>query len=62
MVVRIVFDTDNDAFVGQRKEEVCRVLRGAIKCIKEMDHIDFGGFSLRDVNGNRIGSCEFADK
>jgi hypothetical protein len=62
MVVRIVFDTGNDAFVGQCREEVCRVLRRAIKWIKEVDHIEFGGFSLRDANGNRIGSCEFANK
>ena len=62
MVVRIMFDTGNDAFVGRRKEEICRVLRDAIKWIKEMDHVGRGGFSLRDVNGNHIGLCKLSDE
>ena len=62
MVVRIAFDTDNDAFVGQKREEICKVLRDCIEGVKEFDHTKFGGFSLRDTNGNRIGSLEFTDK
>jgi hypothetical protein len=62
MVVRIEFDTDNDAFVGRRKDEICKVLRDCIKGVKEGKHNRDGEFSLRDTNGNRIGFLIYTDK
>jgi len=44
MVVRIEFDTDNDAFVGRRKDEICKVLRDCIKGVKEGDITGMASF------------------
>lgn len=54
MAFRINLDTDNAAFT-EDGSEVARLLR------KVADDIDNGGRdgSLRDINGNRVGSWEY---
>lgn len=52
MTVRIEFETDNDAFCGDRTEEICRVLSEIAEQMKN----GWKERSIIDINGNRIGN------
>lgn len=55
-MLRIEFETDNDAFEDSLTSEVARILREIANKIENGD--DLGGGSVKDVNGNTIGSWE----
>jgi hypothetical protein len=56
----LTIDTDNEAFVGDTREEIARVLRQLAKdVIKSGDYMwspDFA-FPLLDCNGNKVGEA-----
>jgi hypothetical protein len=55
--VKISIDTDNAAFgvtEYDRYAEIARILREAADRVETGDH--FGEFTLRDINGNRVGA------
>lgn len=55
--VKISIDTDNAAFGDteyDRYAEIARILREAANRVEVGDHC--GEFTLRDINGNRVGA------
>ncbi len=60
MNITITINTDNEAFVGQPKEEVRRILGELFKpgggLLRTWD-----GRKLLDVNGNTVGKVEITD-
>lgn len=54
MKLKIEIETDNDAFEPNGGSEAARILRDVADRIDGADVCDIG-FSVRDINGNRVG-------
>lgn len=57
MDVKIIIDTDNDAFDHDPHEETARILRALAKQIKDGRYRRDEAYriKLRDINGNTVG-------
>lgn len=53
MTLKIEINMDNDAFTARAGDEAARILRQIADRMEEP--YAFDGFSIRDVNGNRVG-------
>ena len=52
---KMEFETDNAAFDGYAAAEIARILRAAAKSVES----GATGFTLYDVNGNKVGFAEY---
>jgi len=61
MTLKITIIMDNAAFEGRSGDECARILRDAADKLDGRDMISGGTlFTLRDVNGNRVGEVQVA--
>jgi hypothetical protein len=61
MIIKI--NVDNDAFYGgSRATELARILRDLARRIEAHSPVKSDEFTLRDVNGNRVGTAYLEEK
>ena len=62
VLVLEIDNTVNAAFVDLgRSVEIARIVDEAARKVEQLDHLDEVEWSLRDLNGNRVGAIRFAD-
>jgi hypothetical protein len=54
--------TDNAAFEDDPAYEVARILRGVLERVEHGGLVDTDSGTLRDSNGNRVGSWEYSQE
>lgn len=60
---RLNIETDNDAFAnGNLGDEIRRILHQLGDDIHDEFNLNETHFTLRDINGNRVGYARFEDK
>ena len=57
----LTIHTDNDAFLRHRSEEIGRILERLARDVMDVRLRDGDSFSLRDINGNTVGTAEFTN-
>lgn len=55
MKFKISIEIDNDAFQPDPRQELCRILRDLIDTLESDGWA--GPYSLRDINGNKVGQA-----
>lgn len=58
MNITITINTDNDAFTDRAGSEVARILNNLAKQVNDWPGVNEFSIGLRDINGNKVGSCE----
>lgn len=54
--------TENEAFSdGNRGAEIARILRDLAGAVEEQAG-DAGNYNVRDINGNRVGTCKITNR
>lgn len=62
MTITITINTDNAAFEPEPADEVERILRRLANDVRDIfQDVLEDGFSLRDINGNTVGSVTVTD-